>query len=143
MNRCLRSDHTPASAWRPAFLVTTLVFANLAFAQEAVRPFPATARRATMQITYPPDILLNGQAARLSPGARIRGTNNLLVLSGTLAGQNVPVNYVRDQHGLVHEVWILNASEIRQPMDGATVPSNYVSDPAMASGEAGASTSAK
>ena len=96
-----------------------------------------------MQITYPPNILLNGQAARLSPGARIRGTNSLLVLSGSLAGQTLLVNYLRDAQGLVHEVWILNATEAQEAREGATLPPNYVSDTTTSTAEAGASAGAK
>ena len=143
MNRCLRSLITPASHWRTALLATALLtFANIASAQEAVRPFPAAAKRATLQVTYPPDILLNGQSARLSPGARIRGTNNMLVLSGSLAGQIVLVNYVKDAQGMVHEVWVLNATEAQQKREGSSLPPNYVSDAVTASGEAGGTAAA-
>ena len=139
MNRCLSSITLPASAWRAALLITTslLVLSNGALAQEAVRPFPAAAKRGTLQVTYPPEILLNGQVERLSPGARIRGVNNLLVVSGSLAGQTVLVNYVKDAQGMVREVWVLNNTEAQQPRDGASLPPNYVSDATTASGETG------
>ena len=141
MNRCLHS--ISASTWRAALLTTSLlVLAHVASAQEAVRPFPAAAKRATLQVTYPPEILLNGQAARLSPGARIRGTNNMLVLSASLAGQTVLVNYVKDSQGLVHEVWVLNDTEAQQKREGSSLPPNYVSDAVTASGEAGGTTAA-
>ena len=138
MNRCLRAP-TPFSAfWRAALLPAALLaLAGAASAQEAVRNFPASAKRAVLQVTYPPEVLLNGKAARLSPGARIKGVNNLLVLSGTLAGQSVTVNYVLDPLGLVHEVWILNATEAKQARVGSVAPPNYVSDSSTASGEAG------
>ena len=55
--------------------------------------------------------LLNGQPARLAPGARIRGLNNLLVMSGALAGQRAVVNYTLDPLGLVLDVWILTDAE--------------------------------
>ncbi len=142
MNRCLRSITATARTLRAALLTTALfALASGAFAQEAVRPFPATAKRATLQVTYPPEILLNGQVARLSPGARIRGANNMLVMSGSLAGQTVLVNYVRDAQGMVHEVWLLNATEAKQPKEGATLPPNYVTDAATGSAESGSSTS--
>ena len=76
-----------------------------------IRPFPATAQRATMQVLQPPVILLNGQYEQLSPGSRIRGTNNMLVMSGALVGQNLLVNFVREPQGLIHNVWILNEAE--------------------------------
>ena len=141
MNRCLRSIISPARGWRTALITSALVaLVNGAFAQEAVRPFPAAAKRATLQVTYPPEILLNGQAARLSPGARIRGTNNMLMMSGALAGQTVLVNFVRDAQGMVHDVWVLNATEAKQPREGATLPPNYVTDAVTASGETGSTS---
>jgi hypothetical protein len=50
-------------------------------------------------------------ADRLSPGSRIRATSNLLVMSASLVGQELTVNYVRDAAGLLHEVWILTPEE--------------------------------
>jgi hypothetical protein len=82
-----------------------------AAAQTQLRQFPAAARRATLQVVAPPEVLINGTPARLSPGARIRGSNNLLVMSASLVGSAVLVNYLRDGQGLIHEVWILNAVE--------------------------------
>ena len=64
-----------------------------------------------MVVTYPPIIQLNGKPDRLSPGARIRGQNNLLQLSGSLVGQNLLVNFVRSPTREVHEVWILTEAE--------------------------------
>ncbi len=140
MNRCIPSSTAP---WRAALLsATLLVLASAAHAQEAVRPFPPTAKRATLHVTYPPDILLNGKNARLSPGARIRGTNNLLVLSASLAGQSVPVNYVLDGQGLVHEVWLLNTTEARQSKNSVELPPNYVTDANTASDGIGSRSSA-
>ncbi|MBZ8141929.1 hypothetical protein CLD22_18730 [Rubrivivax gelatinosus] len=67
--------------------------------------------RAELVVTQPPELLLNGKSARLAPGARIHGENNLLVLSGSIAGQKLAVNYTRELRGEVLEVWILNAAE--------------------------------
>lgn len=62
-------------------------------------------------VVQPPDVMMNGAADRLSPGARIRGTNNMLVMSGALIGQKVLVNYVREPSGLLQEIWILTSTE--------------------------------
>ena len=80
----------------------------------APRPLPTKAQRAVLQVLQPPVILLNGQQERLSPGARIRNENNMLVLSGTLIGKNLLVAFVREPLGLVHEVWILNEAELQR-----------------------------
>jgi hypothetical protein len=102
MNRCQR--------WALAALAA---FATLtAQAQGLVREAPADVRPAMMAVSAtPPDITLNGQPARLSPGARIRGVNNMLVLSGSIAGRTLPTVYRRDAAGLVHEVWVLTPEE--------------------------------
>jgi hypothetical protein len=85
-------------------------------AQTVGRPIPPKAAAATLVVTQPPQILLNGLPDRLSPGARIRGPNNLLVLSGTLVGQTLAVRYLREPQGQVHEVWILTAAEAQRTL---------------------------
>ena len=79
----------------------------------AVRNFPPAALRGELVVTTPPVITLDGKPDRLSPGARIRDTHNMLVMSGTLVNQKVVVNYLREGAGNVHEVWILNSEEAR------------------------------
>lgn len=79
---------------------------------------PAEALRGRLLITQPPDVTLNGHPARLSPGARIRGHNNLLLLSGSLAGKEQLVNYTRESNGLIHEIWILSEAEAQVPRNG-------------------------
>ena len=67
-----------------------------------------------LEVTAPPEVLLNGAPARLSPGARIHGVTNTLVMSGQMVGQRLVVNYVRDTLGLVHQVWILSPDEAQK-----------------------------
>ncbi|MGZ5847371.1 MAG: hypothetical protein ACXWJJ_07830, partial [Ramlibacter sp.] len=91
--------------------VLSLSVASVALAQGIVREAPADVRPARMAVDAPPAITLDGKPDRLSPGARIRDVQNMLVLSGNLAGQAVPVVYRRDGAGLVHEVWLLTEDE--------------------------------
>jgi hypothetical protein len=86
-----------------------------ACAQSVQRNFPADALRGTLVVTAPPEVTLNGQAARLAPGARIRGQNNMLEMSGSLVGISLVVNYTADTSGLVKDVWILTPDETRRP----------------------------
>jgi hypothetical protein len=81
---------------------------------QTTRSFPAQAQRALLQVTQAPDILLNGKPARLAPGARIRASNDFLVLSGTLTGQTLVVNVLFESGGLVKAVWILSPEEAAQ-----------------------------
>ena len=118
MNRCTTAPDgalSLAPARRAGLLLAlALALSPLAQAEALPRTFPDNALRGKMTVTQPPDIVLDGQPARLSPGSRIRNVNNTLALSGTLVGQELTVNYVRDGHGLVHEVWILSPNEIAQ-----------------------------
>ena len=110
--------------WTPAALaaVFTLSVAHV-LAQGIVREAPADVRPARMAVGAPPEITLDGKADRLSPGARIRNVQNLVVLSGSLAGQTVPVVYRRDGAGLVHEAWILTEDEYAKVAPAASNPS--------------------
>jgi hypothetical protein len=58
-----------------------------------------------------PEVLINGKPARLAPGARIRGSNNLLATPISLFGQKLPVRYTLDTYGLVLDVWVLTPEE--------------------------------
>ena len=42
---------------------------------------------------------MNGNPLRLAPGARIRGQNNMLAMSGSLVGQRLAVHYTLTAHG--------------------------------------------
>lgn len=91
------------------------LFAVLAFwaaaAQAQVFP-PADAQRARLTISAtPPLVLVDDRPDRLSPGSRIRATNNMLMLSASIVGQTFPVVFKRDAAGLVHEVWVLKPEE--------------------------------
>ena len=75
------------------------------------RNFPATALRGELTVRIPPEIVLNGRPARLSPGSRIRGQDNMMVLSAGIAGAPLLVHYTLDTSGQVHDVWILRSEE--------------------------------
>jgi len=83
-----------------------------------IRQFPKEARRGELVVLTAPEIAMDSKPDRMSPAVRIRDINNNLVLSGTLSNQRLVVNYLRDNIGLVHNVWVLNAEEIKQKMPG-------------------------
>jgi hypothetical protein len=109
MNRCMYRAYG-------AFLLALapLAFSSLpsvVHAQTMQREAPRDVILGHLTVTTPPAIAIDDKPDRLSPGARIRDTQNMLVLSGTLAGKTVPVVYRRDSAGLVHEVWLLTQDE--------------------------------
>ena len=99
----------------PALLLALAVMAAaLPAAAQTSRPFPASALRGELVITQPPEVQLNGRPARLSPGARIRGSNNMLQMSGALVGLPLLVHYTFEPSGGLHNVWILSPDEARR-----------------------------
>lgn len=127
MNRCqtprLASPPTRLLGWLALGVAAALPLS--APAQNLLRQFPPAALRGTLEVTAPPEVLLNGQAARLSPGARIRNPNNALVMSGSLVGNRLVVNYLRDAQGLVHEVWLLSPTEAQEKRAGMGTVYNF------------------
>ena len=99
-----------------AALLVTLMLGNAGAQNVVQRGFPANALRGEIAFGQPPEVLLNGQPARLAPASRIRGTNNLLLMSGALVGKKAVVHYTLDPLGLVLDVWILtDAERAKQP----------------------------
>jgi len=126
MNRCL-------SLLRALLPPAAVLLGALAFAQPAcwaqwqepprIPPIPPQAARGVLEVTAPPEALLDGQPARLAPGARIRDRNNLMVVSGALIGQQNVVRYTRDPQGLLQEIWVLTPTEAALPASAQSVSS--------------------
>jgi hypothetical protein len=95
-------------------VVALALSAPFAVAAQMQRNFPHNALRGELALTNPPDVLLNGEPARLAPGARIRGADNLLLVSGAIVGQKYSVHYTRDTLGLVKDVWLLRSDELQR-----------------------------
>ena len=81
---------------------------------QPTRQFPRNALRGVIEFGEPPDVLLNGSPYRLSPGARIRNTGNMMVLSGTMSGTKTTVHYTLDSAGQLRDIWVLRDEEIAQ-----------------------------
>jgi hypothetical protein len=101
-------------------------------AAQVQRQFPQNALRGQISFGPPPQVLLNGDPKRLAPGARIRATNNMIVLSGSLAGSVLPVHYTIDPQGEIKDVWILRDDELaNQPWPGNPIEAaSWVFNPA-------------
>lgn len=90
------------------------------------RPFTPSTLRGELVVTQHPDVLLNGKPARLAPGSRVKGENNLLVQPGAMTGQKFIVHYTVENSGLIMDVWVLNPAELANkpwptnPVEAAT-----------------------
>ena len=89
-------------------LVLALSFAAGAAAQ--LRTIPPAAQPGTLRHVSDLLVELNGQPARLSPGAQIRDADNRLVLPASIT-ESIPVRYLLDGMGNVHRAWILSPQE--------------------------------
>lgn len=106
---------------RAASLLALAVTFCLPAEAQAVRKFPANALRGEIVITNPPELVLNQNiAARLAPGARIRGVDGMQVMSGALIGRKLAVHYTQDPiSGQLLDIWVLTAQEFaRKPWPG-------------------------
>jgi hypothetical protein len=92
----------------------------------AGRQFPPTAMRGVMEVVQGQQILIDSKSERLSPGARIRGPQNTLIMTGAIIGERFVVNFVRDAYNNISQVWILNELEARQKANLATPATNVV-----------------
>jgi hypothetical protein len=101
----------PARRALVAALATSLLGLAGAAAAQVQRNFPPNALRGMLVVVDPPQVTINGLAAQLAPGARIRGANNMIQLSATIVGQKLLVHYTLNAQGALHEVWILTAAE--------------------------------
>jgi hypothetical protein len=98
--------------WISGACAALTLAATTAFAQTVMRDAPRDVKPAIIGVSAtPPVITLDGKADRLSPGVRIRDRNNMLTLTGGLAGKTLYTVYRRDSMGLVHEVWLLSPEE--------------------------------
>jgi hypothetical protein len=89
------------------------------------RQFPAKAQRGTLQVVQGAEILIDGKPERMAPGARVRGPNNVLVMTSALDGQRYVVNYLREAYGNVHQVWILTELEKKQKLKTDKPETNF------------------
>ena len=93
-----------------------VIFAVAAIAQsQRIVSIPAAAKRSVFVFSGGPDVLVDGRAARLAPGARIFDRNNYLQMHGAVTG-TFRVKYLLEATtGLVQSVWILTDEEIATP----------------------------
>jgi len=113
MNRC----DVRASALALALIASTATFAlpTAASAQEVVqRNFPRNALRGELVLLNESEALLNGKPARLAPGLKLRGENNLLVMTGAALGRKFTANYTIDTYGLINNLWALRPDEAQR-----------------------------
>jgi hypothetical protein len=115
MHRCAARATNGATR---RFVLTALATASLgvalpAHSQALMRRYSRNTLRGEMAFGAFPEILLNGQPARLAPGSRIHDQVNAIPMPGALLNQKFIVNFTLNSMGMVQEVWILRPDEIR------------------------------
>lgn len=125
LTACLASVAVQAQVETAVMPPTAPALQDLPPDPQRIPPISPKAQYGVLRVVAPPEVLLNGKPARLSPGSRIRGTNNLMLMSGSLVGQDLKVRYTLEPLGLVHEVWILTAREIAASVPPKPLPAAY------------------
>ena len=138
MNRCKGLLRRPASAVLLAAVAGLSIFlspqagaqsspelAQTATQNESAvggRNFPIGTLRGRLVVVDAPDIRLDDKDDRMSPGARIRNAQNMLMTPASVVGLPLTVNYTRDVSGLVSQVWILSEAEAATARASAEKP---------------------
>jgi hypothetical protein len=144
MNCCNFQNQTITGSRRSfaksmAFAVAiTFLASTVVLAQGNFRKFPTKALRGAITFGQWPAITLNGQDARLSPGAKVYDQLNLLTMASSLMGNNYLVNYTTELNGLVHEVWILTPEEAAEKRLGGVAATNIVFESSLQAASAAA-----
>lgn len=126
MNRWIHPSFSKRR-WAPLALgLLAALLAWTAWAESGFRQFPKQALRGSLVVTSTPQVMLDGKPDRLSPGSRIRNTQNMVVMPSSVNGQTLVVNYVREINGLIHEVWILTEKEALEKRAGGGTQTNIV-----------------
>ena len=136
MNRC--NTRTFASTrTRGAWLATlaclallggaasTAATAQTVAATGLARTFPANALRGTLNFQDRTTALLNGNAIQVAPGMRLFSPQNALVMTHTVQGKPLKVNYVTEASmGMLLTAWILTPAEAALPRKGSDTETN-------------------
>jgi len=93
-------------------LAVAASLAHVAAHAQTLRQLPASARLADFEMRQYPELLLNGEPARMSAGGQIRDAQNRIVMPAGITGTH-PVLYERDPAGQVSRIWILTADELK------------------------------
>lgn len=102
--------------YRCAFSAASAAVLAIALAAPASaqpqRAFTPQTLRGEMVFGDYPAVRLNGKAATLSPGSRVRSRENMIVMAASLAGTKEIVNYTLDISGTqLQDVWLLRPEE--------------------------------
>jgi hypothetical protein len=95
-----------------AVLICALALPTLVLAQ--TRRIPDVAKRGHIAHVRGPIVEIDGQQLRLSAGAQIRSSSNLILMPASLP-PGALVKYVLDATGQIHRVWLLTPTEAAAP----------------------------
>ena len=93
-------------------LAAFAIVASAAASAQTLRHFPPNTLRGALVVGAFPTVTMNGQAATMSPGSRIRDANNSTVMWPALADKKLLVHYTLDVGNTrIKDVWILTPDE--------------------------------
>jgi len=100
--------------WTRRLLLCLMLMLATLSALAAPRNFPANVQRGVMSASVYPQIMINGQAQLLAPGAKIFDDKNLIIMATSLLNNAYTVNYTIDAQGKIDRIWVLTNEELAQ-----------------------------
>ena len=119
MNRCQSAFFFSRRLFAAGLLATAASGSLMALAQglpsNETRNFPPTAQFGELTVTNLPEVAINGQAIRTTPGFRLFSQERSIVFAHNYTGQKMLVGYVIEaQTQGLHTAWILTPAEIEK-----------------------------
>ncbi|MEG1733735.1 MAG: hypothetical protein RR283_01760 [Comamonas sp.] len=119
MNRCTSALFSGRRLLAAGLLAAAATGSLTAMAQglpsNEPRNFPPTALFGELTVTNFPEVAINGQAVRTTPGFRLFSQERTIVFAHNYAGQKMLVGYVIEPQTLgLHTAWILTPAEIEK-----------------------------
>lgn len=127
MNRCKTPLSTGRRLCAAALLAATAAAAGTVLAQglpsDETRNFPPNAQFGELVVSNFPEVTLNGETIRTTPGFRLFSPERTLVFASNYQGQKLAVGYVVEpQTQWLHTAWILTPAEIEKYKPASTKP---------------------
>ncbi|MBI3713619.1 MAG: hypothetical protein HY253_11765 [Burkholderiales bacterium] len=98
-----------------ACVLSALLMSSL-HAMQVERSFPEGIKRGKLSTTALADLVIDGKLLHSSVALRIFDEENRIVMPASLYVKNAPVNYLLNEMGEVHRVWMLTEEEARRPL---------------------------
>jgi hypothetical protein len=108
----MKSTTSSRAGWHALLLLAVLLPPVTAFSQQRPVPLPANATYGEMKAFDYPQAQIDKKTLRLSPGAKVYDTMNLILMPG-MVPYSAPVLYRLNTAGQISQMWLLRPDEAK------------------------------